>query len=41
MTPNNNVNNFALPSYRREQLDALSDIAANCSVEYVHLLNRS
>ena len=41
MTANNNVNNFALPAYRREQFDALSNIAVNGSVVYVHPLNRS
>jgi hypothetical protein len=42
MAPNNNANNFALPAYQREQLDALStSIAVNGSVEYVHPLNRS
>jgi hypothetical protein len=41
MTPINNADNFALPAYQREQLDALSNIAVNGSVEYVHPLNRS
>lgn len=36
MAPNNNANNFALPACQREQPDALSNIAVNGSVEYVH-----